>query len=287
MLTQSRFTTWCNNLTEPVSAFHSSSNPSVLIFIWEPLRVLALHWLSKRHTMHGERRGMSFRSVHHFSMVSDPSTHSKQYIMNGVFYSCETSVGTIEDLQRIPPSLPVHGSEQDIPDELKLWLQTNTCNHCRFSRNARHFTLSSSAHRWGKCLHDFVPPAGIYLALVLQSQVRVVLPSAHHNQAVIVSTQYNSHTVVCPDALAHTQCNILALGLDQGTIGTAVVAFAVFSMGATILPKWDTFHWGSARHQTGDCPCGEWCVLEDSTIYVCAVEQQQESVWLWSVHGPE
>ena len=39
---------------------------------------LAHHWLSKRRTMYGERRELSFRNVHHFSMVSDPSTHSKQ-----------------------------------------------------------------------------------------------------------------------------------------------------------------------------------------------------------------
>ena len=32
---------------------------------------------------------------------------------------------------------------------------------------------------------------------------------------------------------------MLTLGLDQGSVGAAGAAFAVFWMGATVLPKWD------------------------------------------------
>ena len=75
-----------------------------------------------------------------------------------------------------------------------------------------------------------------------QSQVRVVLEKAHHDEAIIVNTIDNSRKLVWPESLAQTQCNVLTIGLDQGSVGAAGVAFAVFWMGATVLPKWDKFH---------------------------------------------
>ena len=203
----------------------------------------ALAWLSKRHTMYCLRREMSFRNVHHFSMVSDPSTHSKLEVMIGVFDSCETGVGANGDIQRIPPNIPIHESEQILPDQLQLWLRTKKQERIAAFREMQaisHCIYQLTAGE--KSLQDFVPPDGISLTAVHQSQVRVVLEKAHHDEAIIVNTIDNSRKLVWPEALAQTQCNVLTIGLDQGSVGAAGVAFAVFWMGATVLPKWDKFH---------------------------------------------
>ena len=92
---------------------------------------------------------------------------------------------------------------------------------------------------------EFIIPDGFCLRPVQDGETRVVCadPDGASNKASIVNSQRHTSVRVFPLSFDPTQrFKVLTLGLDQGSVGTAWVAFAMFSMRATIYPKFDKFH---------------------------------------------
>ena len=75
-----------------------------------------------------------------------------------------------------------------------------------------------------------------------EKQVRIVVQGDGSNTAWLVDNDDRSRICVWPDALAQTQCKVLTLGLDQGSVGAAGVAFASMWLGLLIYARWDKYH---------------------------------------------
>ena len=203
--------------------------------------VTSQFWMHKYHDLYCSRRAVCFRGVRHLSMVCDPSTHSRQEIMISLVYSWEAGLAACGDLQRIPPCSPILPTEAALPEELACRLAEG-----RQERNAAFRELQAISNCIAQLgsnefsgIDDFSLPDGISLDPVTDNQVRVVVNDVAWK---VDREDHTSRTCVWPDALAQTQCKVLTLGLDQGSVGTAGVAFASMSLGRLIFARWDKYH---------------------------------------------
>ena len=157
--------------------------------------------------MHCERREMCFRGTHHLNMISDPSTHSKQDFLIGLFYSWETGIAAYGDLQRIPPSVPFTQSEQDLPEELGVrvaGMRQERVSSLRELLAISHCISQLSSEDFPS-IAAFSVPVGMNVSPVTEQQVRVVIQGQDSNIAWLVNSEENSKVRVWLDARAHTQ----------------------------------------------------------------------------------
>ena len=207
-------------------------------------------WLAKKVEMYRARRFLAFDRVRHLNIVADPSTHNKKDTMASIVFSWEVQVAAHGDLQYLPQAKTVLNSEQDLPDHIALLAARGRLDRVATFRQLQALSnvVRSLGHWQG--LDDFRLPGDWSVRPVRENEVRVVREGASFNRALLFDKATRQTRPVVPRAalespsavLAATQdINLLALGLDQGSICAAGYAFSD-AEGALIHCKWDKFH---------------------------------------------
>ncbi len=206
-------------------------------------------WVRKLQSMYTSRRAMCLGpGVNHINAIADPATHSKKEAMVLVFWSWENQVGAYGDMQWLAQAKTVLSSEQEMPQniaDLAATLRLERVSAFRqlqaYGNAVRHLTGGEK-----QCISSFRLPEGVHAHPVREHEVRVVGPAASRAgadpaaaRAVIVNTQTGTMTQALPDDLE--EVSLLVLGLDQGSIGSAGIAYANH-LCAMIHCKFDKLH---------------------------------------------
>ena len=216
-------------------------------------------WMAKRQHLYRQRRSLCFHGARHLNMVADPSTHSKRETMVTVCWSWEAAAATHGDVQVLPATSALLPSEQELPShvaELAAQLRLERVSAFRQLQALSH-TIQGLANSQWKGLGDFGLPEDFRIHAVEQNHVRVLRQGPLVDTACVVDMGTRHCTPVLPEsALAPTQdglmvpdsdlapmhrVNLLVLGLDQGSVGSAGAAF-LDHIGAMVHTKWDKFH---------------------------------------------
>ena len=199
-------------------------------------------WSNKRETMYVERRDLGFcPGISHWNLILDPATHSKKEAMVGVAWSWESQIGCFPDFQWVPASKTITAREQAMPEEL-----AEMAAESRLERVASFRQLQAMSHMLHKLsnerikdIGDLCLPEDVLVQPVQAGEVRVVEHGPATSRAKIINTVEGT----CRDVLPLT-CRdpwLVVLGLDQGSMGTAGVAFAN-TMRAMLRVRWDKYH---------------------------------------------
>ena len=145
------------------------------------------------------------------------------------------------DVQLLQPGSVILPEEVDMSDKVawlaglrklervKTYRQLQACSNMLGSLTDSRWTLSS-----------FHLPAGVVSRPALDNEVRVVRELPDRNQALLVDTGKRVVLEVLPAKVERLP--LLVLGLDQGSIGMAGLAFAEDVMELLVHTKWDRYH---------------------------------------------
>ena len=97
--------------------------------------------------------------------------------------------------------------------------------------------LSSGRHN----VNTLCLPSDFCVRPVAENEVRVVRKNGDEHRSFLFVKKHKTYQRVIPDVLPDS-IPLCTLGLDQGSIGTAGVAFAIFVLFRTMWPKFDKVH---------------------------------------------
>ena len=203
---------------------------------------MAQWWLSKALALYKERRSLCFDvGVHHFNVVADPASHSKKDMYVSVIWSWEQGLAVFGDVQWMLPGREILPTEQSLPDGLAYQAAMR-----RLARVATFRQLQACSNTLSECtrrrvdLDGFLLPEGVHIRAVAPGEVRIVHPEGCQYVAYLYKPETREAVRMLP--LEYKHANLLVLGLDQGSSGTAGQAFAESEMQALMHAKWDKFH---------------------------------------------
>ena len=199
-------------------------------------------WINKRQHMYVARRDICFGpGVQHWNLIIDPATHSKKEAMAGVAWFWEMQAGCFPDFQWIPAAKVITGREQEMPDCI-----AEVASIGRLERVASFRQLQGVSHMLSQLtarhidgVKDLTLPENVLVRPVNAGECRIVEQDGPTSRAKIVDVASGTCRDVLPDAF--TTAPMVTLGLDQGSVGTALVAFSNF-MGGMIHCRWDKYH---------------------------------------------
>jgi hypothetical protein len=183
--------------------------------------------MQKLQSMYAERRELGFGiGTKHMNLIADPSTHSKKETMVSVAYAWERDLGAICDVQCMPQGKAVLESEANLPERI-----ANLASEGRLERVAafrQMQAVSSTIHhltgarRLG--IDFFALPGSVLVRPVGEQEKRVLKVEEGKTKAYFEDRTTGEEVETLP--LLFLTFPLLILGLDQGSIGAAGVAFA-------------------------------------------------------------
>ena len=202
-------------------------------------------WRGRLADMYRHRRKMALDNVYHLSICADPATHCRQEVQATLVWSWEAGTAAHGDLQVMGSSNTLL-LEESLPDHLSLLAAQG-----RLERTAAYRQLQAWSNciqglgHWPRGLEEFVLPDDMNVRAVERGEVRVVQQweSTATAWRIDQATGFR-RPLLPPETLAATQgFKCVVLGLDQGSIGAAGIAYADSSaIQAMIHCKWDKFH---------------------------------------------
>ena len=201
------------------------------------------HWSNKYIQMYMRRASLSMRiGVSHFNIVTDASTHSCRDTLVSVCYSWEQDVAVHMTAQVLPPGKTItHYDQGAMPGAI-----ASLCAERKLQRIAAWRQLQSLSHQLtliaGKSLDYFQLPPDVFVQAVgPHDGVRIVRrgPLGGQDEALILGSN-GSVRQVLPAGLKTIP--LLVTGLDQGSIGSAGMAYAINELQCCMHAKFDKFH---------------------------------------------
>ncbi len=195
-------------------------------------------WLHKLEVLYWNKQALLFSGIRHLSLVADPSIHSNRNTMVAAAYSWEKDEGTYPAVQFIPPGKDLTPLDTEMPLSL-----VELAGQRRLHRVAALRELQSLSHMSkqlvGLSLPDFRLEAGC-LRPVAQGEERMVLDVPGRPHVNVVLKQADGRTIDVLPA-QKTEPPLLTVGLDQGSVGAAGMAFAQH-MDTLLFVHWDKLH---------------------------------------------
>ena len=199
-------------------------------------------WTNKYIQMYVRRASLSMRiGVNHFNIVTDASTHSCRDTLASVCYSWEQDVAVHMMAQAMPPGKDItHYDQGAMPGPIAL-----LCADRKLQRIAAWRQLQALSNQLkllaGKSLDDFQLPPDVFVQAVASPAVRVVRrgPPGGTDEALILGSNGLARRVL-PAGLETVP--LLVTGLDQGSIGSAGMAYAINELQCCTHAKFDKFH---------------------------------------------
>ena len=199
-------------------------------------------WTNKYIQGYMRRASLSMRiGVNHFNIVTDASTHSCRDTLASVCYSWEQDVAVHMMAQSMPPGKDITQYDQGaMPGAIAL-----LCADRKLQRIAAWRQLQALSNQLnllaGKILDDFQLPPDVFVQAVAPSEVRVVRPGppGGKDEALILGSDGSSRRVLPPGL---ETIPLLVTQLDQGSIGSAGMAYAINELQCCMHAKFDKFH---------------------------------------------
>ena len=200
-------------------------------------------WINKYIQMYMRRANLSMRiGVNHYNIVTDASTHSCRDTLASVCYSWEQDIAVHMVAQAMPPGKDItHFDQGAMPGAIAL-----LCAERKLQRVAAWRQLQALSNQLsllaGKTLDDFQLPPDVFVqAVASPDDVRVVRrgPPGGTDEALIWTSNGSARRVL-PAGLETIP--LLVAGLDQGSIGSAGMAYAINELQCCMHTKFDKFH---------------------------------------------
>jgi len=203
-------------------------------------------WIRKIHNMYVSRATLGFRDCEHLNLIADASRFSGRDTLIGAAWSPESGVAAYVNNQFLrsgkligPGDFLLDGTIEVLAAQRKVERQAAYCLLQALSNQIKHLTGGSKTI----CSYDY---AGTDLELALLNltpgHLRVVTNDGNGAIRDIFVQDKDKNTIRKIDlSMAHT-ANILTLGMDQGTSGTALAGFICGTSTHLIHFTWDPYH---------------------------------------------
>lgn len=200
-------------------------------------------WTNKMQQMYAERSSLGFLNVQHYNIVADGSTHSCQDTLVSLGYTWENDLAAYLATQRIPPGKHMTWIEQNnMPPEIASLVAKRKIERVAAFRQMQSLSHQIHIITEGRLqLDSFKLDSAVYLDEVQPGEVRIVRrgEDGMTDTALIVKADKSVQRVL-PDTVVSSM--LLVVGLDQGSIGAAGMAFAINKLKLMLLAKFDKFH---------------------------------------------
>ena len=180
--------------------------------------------------------------VWHFGIVADPSCHSNRETLVSLIYSWENDLAACGVIQLLSPIKQLTLAEQDMPDEISRLASEK--RQARVSAFKQLQGISNQLSLLTQGRHDLdsmTLPEDFCVRPLEENEVRYVEEHDGENYAYIYSKTDNTKKRVLPEVLPDN-VPLCAIGLDQGSIGAAGIAFVLLILRLNIWPKFDKVH---------------------------------------------
>ena len=187
--------------------------------------------------MYHERAKESFYGQEHINIVADAGTHSCKEVFAAVAYSWARDVAAYPPMQILLPGNQVTCVEQEMADDVAVLSARRKLDRVAAFRQLQG--LSHMVHHLtdGRMsINAFRLPPDVRLTPVLENEVRVVTD----NIALIHNVATGATRLVLPGNVDNVP--ILTVGLDQGSVGAAGVAFTQHHLQALVHCRFDKLH---------------------------------------------
>jgi len=201
-------------------------------------------WVNKLLTIYQERRRHTFGSqVNHINLASDPATHSKKEAMVSVAWSWESEAGAYADFQWMPQSKTMTPDGAGMPEHIFALAATDRLERLSTFRQLQAYsnTVAQLTDNRLANLDAFSVPELACTRLVRDNEVRILerIGPAASRAYIVDRDRPGLRQEVLPDSIQEVP--LLILNLDQGSVGTAGVAYTN-DREKLIHPKWCKFH---------------------------------------------
>ena len=203
-------------------------------------------WLRKIHNMYISRATLGFRDCEHLNLIADASRFSGRDTLISAAWSPEAGVGAYVNNQFLrsghligPDDLLLDGTIQVLAAQRKVERQSAYCLLQALSNQIKHLTGGSKTI----CSYDY-SDTDLELALLGLTHGHLRVVTKYDNGAIrdIFVQDKAKNTIQKIDLKMARTANILTLGMDQGTSGTALAGFICGLSTHLIHFTWDPYH---------------------------------------------
>ena len=200
-------------------------------------------WLNKLLQMYYAKSMLLWRveDVHHYNFVADPGHHSYRECLVSLAYSWEMNGGTFPPWQHLLPGTRMTLDDAAMDSRIKQLAAEHKLQRVASFRQLQGISNQVSLLSGGsRSIADFVVPPHANVRPTEAHESRAVVHGLAQDTACLVDRESKTSRPVLPPGFDIAL--LLVLMLDQGSIGTAGCAFAIFQMGKLIFPKFDKIH---------------------------------------------
>ena len=248
-------------------------------------------WVNKFLQMYNERAALGFSiGVNHLSVVADGSMHSCQDTLASLAYSWELDIAAHLTAQIMPPGKDItHYDQSAMPSHIALlcaerklqrvaaWRQLQCLSNqiailSNGTKNLDSFQLGNDVHV------KAVPQDGLSVRVLRKGD-----PGGIDTALIVRDTVVMN---VLPAGLSDVP--LLVVGLDQGSIGAAGMAYAIHENDSMSHDKFDKFHRMIRDLKLSYAHCCRGCFQKAQlySSYLWSLNYKQ-TIWDWRFLIPQ
>ena len=200
-------------------------------------------WTGRYHDIYWKRQSTCIGdTVHHVNIVCDPSTHSNKDIFVSVIWCWEVCTASFPAVQHILPGNRFALAEQDMEAQVEALAATGKLDRVSAFRQLQAVSHSLHQSTEGRMnLETFSIPERVCLRPVTASEIRVLRPAAAGGlMSLLFDRRSRTATPTLPEGLADAP--LLVVGLDQGSVGSAGMAYAMHASPHLVYVSYDKIH---------------------------------------------
>ena len=201
-------------------------------------------WIHKLLLMYYNRFSLPFivgSGVNHYCFVADPGSHSYKDCLVSLVWSWEAQLGVYPPWQELMPGKIVLEGEANMDSFMLRFWKTKKLERVAAYRQMQglshqFFHLTKKRHT----IEFFQLPQDSHVRPVEQGESRRTVTDASGDHVFIRNNETGEEKQVLPPNLARVKLALLQL--DQGSIGSAGVAFFEYHLGWMVTAKFDKIH---------------------------------------------
>ena len=200
-------------------------------------------WTVRFHEIYWKRQSACIgETVHHVNIVCDPSTHSNKDMLVSVIWCWEASTAAYPAVQHILPGNRFDLTEQEMEAQVEALAAQGKLDRVSAFRQLQAVSHSLHQSTEGRMtLETFAIPEGVCLRPVSASEVRVLRPAAGGGlMALLFDRNSRAAARTLPAGLADAP--LLVVGLDQGSVGSAGMSYAMHASPHLVYVSYDKIH---------------------------------------------
>lgn len=199
-------------------------------------------WLQKMLQMYYKRCEFAFAGglIHHINLVADPGTHSYKDCLVSVGYAWEVDLGCYPIWQHLLPGKHLTPTELDMPEDIENYAAKKKLERVSSFRQLQGYSNQLRWLRKDWNIDGFDLPDNCHVRAVAADEKRKAEVGAEQDTVYLVKGGSGERTKVLPTGLLDVP--LLVVMLDQGSIGAAGMAFAIYFMQKMIHAKFDKIH---------------------------------------------